>query len=558
MKLLVSLLFSLFTFTLSIRLRKTETSNSKATISKTQIHTRDIDSYKAYIDETLHGMPVIVGLNQAGTEVAADTAIGQVGGHIAENIIKKGIKWNDVKKFFYIVNNNQLLPYMKKFLHLRMEDLLFTIKKTLGVANYFEALPDKKCDNNANNAINIGFTGTYGTFLASCFKVKIDQTWQNPIIGQFKFITGGSQSLTSDIDLSVDFIHEGGDNNNDVSLHYKRLKAVARFIEQFNLEFERMHTLSSLETYDVNLYSSNFAYPEIIKEMFDLKAMNNGAKFKVFAQANRLAQLMLIFNDAKKLFEAKTGAEINLPENEMKALYEAANPNPNNDDMGKCATSFALDVNDIKKVRVAGHKDRNTLMVSRMEMAGNDADRLLRKRLCNVLGSNYYALEAYVSYGAVIDILMLQGILIPANLPPQLRPFVNNPDQNAIVDSVLMNFAYAVEHYYEKVGEDDVDAHKKFGKYSARLFRAAKKITNNDAKTCWINAFANAGLWGDAGAPADYTSLAHVKAITNTLRLMISDVNQEPLNGNNKFALSKNFFNRCYACVATHHLAIIE
>jgi len=100
--------------------------------------------------------------------------------------------------------------------------------------------------------------------------------------------------------------------------------------------------------------------------------------------------------------------------------------------------------------------------------------------LAHVVASNYFALEAYVPAGSIIDIMRLQG--------RKPLPAMNN---NYYIDSFLMNFAYGVEHYFDYLHEkkDQKTANKKFAKYAARMFEVIPKIINIELNQCLTYSF---------------------------------------------------------------------
>jgi len=106
-------------------------------------------------------------------------------------------------------------------------------------------------------------------------------------------VNGGSTSLTSDIDLTVDFIPTV---ESEVTIR-ERLYITGYFISRFNSLFSTLHTtklgerISSLQSFDLNLYERNFGHEAIVQKVRELNPENS----KKFYQANRLSGIMLIY-----------------------------------------------------------------------------------------------------------------------------------------------------------------------------------------------------------------------------------------------------------------------
>jgi len=129
---------------------------------------------------------------------------------------------------------------------------------------------------------------------------------------------------------------------------------------------------------------------------------------------------------------------------------------------------------------------RNYMMTQHLAMAGTSGEDDL-KLLCEVLTFNYYALEAYVPYASILDMLTLQGVINVDDFKvKENRDFASTLSQNGVIDAMLMNYAYAIQHFIEAKVEDKKE---KFGKYTARLYRLSTLLEDVASKKCWADAF---------------------------------------------------------------------
>lgn len=506
-------------------------------LSTLRRRTRSSNPYEIYITP----ITAISGFDTSKKEVNGNTDISQVGSLPPTFVLStQQNSWFSVKSFFA---NDEKIQTMLKFLHLRMIDTLSTVNS---VFTSFATTYEKPKENSNHPCRSAIFEGKYSDFKTPCIIVKISPTVK--IQGRFRFKSGGSQTITSDIDFSVDFI-EGGDS----LTIFQRLQANAVFIRHFNKKFLDVHGASPLKVYDVNLYSLDFGSLDIINFLVQLK--KDAPKWKNFASANRLSQLLILYNDARLQFEQKTSSQVQVPSNEINAIK--ADSIPSNEYCGQYLFSkedgtAAFAVTD---PRSSDDTIRNNAMIAHIQNAGPENENV-RRRLCHTLAANYFALEAYVSYGSVIDMLKLQNILKSEDLTGDIKTFVNNLDQDARIDAILMNFAYAVEHYYEAFAHDKEDAQKKFSKYASRLLRNTQKLTNAQHKNCWKDAFTTGDQkLFDAAEPlvTSASSLDDVKKLILKAREKISSAPEL-----STFAISKNFVSKGYVCVKDYALRLVD
>lgn len=501
---------------------------------------RSRDPYETYIDP----ITPISGYDAVKKEVNGNTAISEIGSLPTNFALStKQNSWITAKSLFA---KEEKIQTMLKFLHLRMIDTLSTVNS---VFTSFTSTYEKPKENSNHPCRSAIFEGKYSDFNTPCIIVKISPTVK--IQGRFKFKSGGSQTITSDIDFSVDFI-EGGQ---DLTI-FQRLQANAVFIRQFNKKFLEVHGASPLKVYDVNLYSLDFGSPDIISFLVQLKS--DAPKWKNFASANRLSQLLILYNDARNVYQHKTGMTVQVPSTEINTIKTDSIPSNE-----FCGQYLLLKADGITTLAVTDPRssddtERNNAMIAHIQNAGTSNENV-RRRLCHTLAANYFALEAYVSYGSVIDMLSLQNILKPDELPSGSKTFVQNLDQDARIDAILMNFAYAVEHYYEAFApapHDNEDAQKKFAKYASRLLRNTQKLTNNQHKNCWKEAFTTGDhKIFDATEPLVTTAntLDDVKKLIVKVREKISSEDEV-----GSFAISKNFVSQGYNCVKTYGLQLVD
>lgn len=471
-------------------------------------------------------------------ELKSNVNIATIPTTLTKKNIEKGILWKKVKETFLAEAKNQndkIKPIMQKFLKLRLMDTLHTItyltKNTKNKEDLSYSLATKGCNTNQKT-----FSGTINEFFTPCFDVRIGVLPSDQIKGNFLFRALGSQTLSSDIDFNVNFL-----NYDDLDMNiYKRLYAMSMFIKDFNKAFKKLHGANSLQTYDINLYASDFANPDLVLEMAHLKK-TNPEQWKAFVYTNRIAQLLLVYNDALEKYEKHTndkslrtaggdpkfesliGNSVVGSENCSEYLFEMTPAGNTKRRDGKLSRNQGI-VGDAEEAR----NDATLLHIANV---GTDNMNTFRK-LCHVLAANFFALEAYVSYGSILEMLMIQSngglfdlyavdpakvekiykdkkiehpqtkaeknaekrkianalrkALIPGDKKNKYKKkllkienFANSLDVNAVVDFVLMNLAYGVEHFMAILNEEnDVkDAISKFAKYFARIYVASFQLT---------------------------------------------------------------------------------
>jgi hypothetical protein len=389
----------------------------------------------------------------------------------SRNVLPKFLDWNDTKNFF-LVKDKEI---MKKYLLFRLIDLKYMFLEILKDSNIF-----KNCDNKPafvpNLKGNLKFFRTEGCIK---FPIKVGAV-ETFIEGSFHFSMGGSETFSSDIDLNVDFRAFETKNS---GLIYKRLKAVASFIQLYNSKFYEYHNTSSAKAFDVNLYSLNFAYKSFISRINNLKK-EHPTDYNKFLAANRLSVLILLFKDSFEIAEKKDSRNISLPANVDEILSQMKT-------LASSCGDTLIEGNKFIK-RPSDDMVRNQKMVERLNSAAdigltsNDSNTFAS--VCNVLTANFYALESYIPIGSLVDIMILQGLLDTVN-NLKVKEFWDDVDNNFIVDTVFMNFAYGVEHYYEFI-TDKTNADKKFAKYMARAFGALSNLKNEqEHKQCWLKNF---------------------------------------------------------------------
>ena len=250
--------------------------------------------------------------------------------------IETGIKWKTVKQAFLVAKTDveqkdpliykeEGIAIMKKFLHLRLADILATIKDVFATNKDYEV----------KGSPNV-FVGTQTNFDTPRVTIKLGlASTTYKVDGVFNFRSLGSTTLTSDIDFTVDFLNyelveddkAKADSNGkkprivkEKLTIYERINTMAKFIKDFNEIFEKKHAATSLETYDVNLYSSDFGNNAMMKELIELKKT---ASWSYFVAANRVAQLMLIYNDAVAEYKL-----LNTEKNDQPYEVDKKNPDP--------------------------------------------------------------------------------------------------------------------------------------------------------------------------------------------------------------------------------------
>lgn len=458
----------------------------------------------------------------------------------------KPIDWVKVKKHFSTIPET-----MKLFLHLRMKDLLMMISSILSTTTSGFTLAT---GSNAN-----AFTGTVGRFCSASVTVAAGG---EQLTGTYCFRSGGSQTLTSDIDLTVDF--EGTYNI------YQRLNAMAKFISEYNVAFETLHSGSSLKNYDVNLYSSDFGNKVLLQEVSKLKTNDGNVRWKNFVAANRYSQMHIIYYDALEVFDRKAAGVANtikpVVRNDIATLLQKTKPSANtpglaNEECGEYLFKFEFinsnggtfhgDLVQTMSRSTIGDGNRNKAMIYHVQQAAEagkqiaglekankavDAKKKLLESVCHILAANFMALEAYVSLGSIVHMLTIQGTL-------NAQDFALGENEN--IDSLLMNFGYGVQHYYESIESDVTGGIKKISKYMARTYFAASKLANADHKNCWLDALKPFGPDGNRLAATPPKSIQETIEDFKVKFKALYDLDDEKV----RFLKSKAIFLAGYECV---------
>lgn len=329
----------------------------------------------------------------------------------------------------------------------------------------------------------------------SCSFNIINTNNQKEYTGKLILTVGGSQNLTSDIDVKVDFIQEITNEINDNKTNKElspmdKLYIVGNFIKIFNEIFLDTYGQTSAENFDINLYPTDFTDFKIAKTIykkFDIE------KKLIFDKANRLSVLLLIYQDSlKKLKEAESVFDCKDQKKSypkcVSFIYESQKKLPDKapdirlrrlfNQSSECSSVLFTETFDIINGKRENYsfKKRNELVAYNI-LEASKSPKIDIKLLCHLLASNYWVLEGYVPYGSIFQMLHLYDLL--SNIEENDKKFHHNYENpqypsfiNNTVDSLLMNFAYLVEHSFTK---DKVD-YEKFGKYFSRLYLAVLKL----------------------------------------------------------------------------------
>jgi hypothetical protein len=499
MKLVILIVLQLvnFSFISSLRTLRVETSRKTNKSNGVSLTTQDaMRSYVASIPD------VPISANDVNTEANIST----IGESITENNVPQNLDWIQVKHHF-----GSDAATMKKFLMLRYKDLKFMIFKVFASEHF------KKCDGQNSFA---ELTGTLKRFSSGCVKVTTKDNAQ--IEGHYEMMAGGSPTFTSDIDLSVNFVPRP---NQECLSVYSTLAGISTFIHNYNTIFRTLHLNTSGEAYDVNLYSMDFGNPGFAPILEELKTNRN--EYTKFLTGNRLSVLMLIYNDSLEMarrHDTSYAEKTDEIRNKLRQMRTSG-----------CGDDF-ISESDLFQIRSTDQNVRNTKMIQHIDNSCSlKTDNL--KSLCNLLGANFQALEAYVPVGSIIDIMELQGTSTSSV----------SFGQNYRIDNVLMNFAYAIEHYYEKFNEYS-SAPAKFSKYTSRVYRAIQSLTETTHKDCWKNLYT--ALLGADNAKLSKTNydLRAVKELDAEIKSKVS--------GEDKKSLISTFIKGGYNCVWTYATTI--
>lgn len=291
------------------------------------------------------------------------------------------------------------------------------------------------------------------------------------------------------------------------------------------------------------MYSMSFAYEQVISNISKLS--NNQSQWRMFKSANRLAVLLIIYNDAFLAFKSKGNVTTVHDDTWLHKLRSDASNGTYK--CGELLFNSGIAHNQVRSV--LNDTTRNNLMSSFISNAGSDGKARIYN-LCNLLASNFYALEAYVSYGSILEMLTLQNVIKYNSFKKKANAnFAYNLNQDAIIDSLLMNFAYGVEHFCHSV---DSSRYGKFAKYMARVYRVAKMLSNKNERECWIN------LYTDI-ISKDYDGIESIVDDETKRKIAVSKVSdikkkiEKTLMTNvDSFTISNKFINEGYNCVKNH------
>lgn len=363
--------------------------------------------------------------------------------------------------------------------------------------------------------------------------------------GMYKFNNVGSTSVTSDIDLNVEFELENENvkrnqsnttkvsnstekshkKDNDTNTEDEYIKppellreenllkrhAVYLFISLFNFKFEKFFENTSAAILDVNLYAQVLT-PQILTTYFRTVQINgtqytptqeSKEKREAYVHSAKTLLGSIVNTESFPLFKEKVIKE--LGENNIKTdpffndytrklnekiISEHNYYTKHNKFYQKCL-ALALNVDvpiggtiPIETIRNL-HRDSDEAVRNQQMKAILKKNRLLSddfESVCTLLGTDYYALEAYLSLEDIMDMTSLQ---MGANSP--LSPNIKNSittvrdtmDEASIDNSMLQNFAYGVISLVHH-GED---GKAKLVKYFSRMLLKYKK--NRSYNKCW-------------------------------------------------------------------------
>jgi hypothetical protein len=200
-------------------------------------------------------------------------------------------------------------------------------------------------------------------------------------------------------------------------------------------------------------------------------------KFNRLMAGNRMAILMMLFNEAYPLYNKATDNTINI-ENAYSAIEKLQQ------DSEQCGQMLLVFDKDIKQARSNEYETRVDRMAQYLDKAGEFANKPLLS-LCSVLASNYNAPEGFVPIAAVLDYMMFQENIDLSD--PTFIKYNKMIDDNFNTDNVIQSFFNAVVNYYSE--EDDEGKLRKFSKYVSRMFRSVYQIKENSHRDCWMGMY---------------------------------------------------------------------
>ena len=384
--------------------------------------------------------------------------------------------------------------------------------------------------------------------------------------GIYKFNNVGSTSVTSDIDLNVEFelenenvkknqtnatkllnstekSHKKDNETNDdeyikppeVLREENLLKrhAVYLFISLFNFKFEKFFENTSAAVLDVNLYAQVLT-PQILTTYFRTTNINgtqyypteeSKEKREAYVHSAKTLLGSIVNTESFPLFKEKIIKE--LGENNIKSdpffndytqklnekiIAEHNYYSQHNQFYQKClALALSVDlpipIETIKNL----HRDSDEAVRNQQMKAILKKNRLLTDdfdSVCTLLGTDYYALEAYLSLEDIMDMTSLQmGSDSP--LSPNIKTSINTVrdtmDDASIDNSMLQNFAYGV---MSLVHHGD-DGKAKLVKYFSRMLLKYKK--NRSYNKCWSDELSKTFLVSNRKAKLKSSNIYIVK-----------------------------------------------
>jgi hypothetical protein len=486
----------------------------------------DKASYEAYAQANLIDQIPVVKNAKGADELDPNTNVSIFEGKsIPDEKAPREIQWEHVLQNFSTTD----IPTLRKFQFLRYLEVFNALRGVLSDKTKFQ-----KCANYPEWKLE----GNIREFNTGCVKVIHNADGNVFSEGKITVINAGSHTLVSDVDYNMDFVPMTSTGKVTI---YDKLRTLGTIINRVNKDFGRTHINSLNDSYNANYYSKSFGYAELLQIL--KKISTDNYNYRKFKSGNRLAVLMLIFNDAVKLMKQHNQA-INVEESTARIRITEMMR-----DAYICGNIIAPDTpseDSIFAIRNDDEAYRNAQMGLHILKAGESKSDL--EVLCNMVSANFNALEGYVPVGAMIDIFLLQGI-VPNEA--EFKEFYDKIDPDFIEDAILMNFAYAVEHFY-KHHEEPFEAIRRFSKYTSRMYRVLKKFPENDQKKCWQGAFDKLAL-ADNNAALKKTvyDLAAVKEVAAALTKKANE-----LGDAQAFKWVESFYKDGFACVNKYDLQL--
>ncbi len=278
------------------------------------------------------------------------------------------------------------------------------------------------------------------------------------------------------------------------------------------------------------MLSLNFGYPEITRLLIELKPASD-KKFRRLMAGNRMAILMILFNEGYPLYTKATNNTINM-DNVYSAIEKLQQ------DSEQCGQMLLVFDKDIKHARSNEYETRVERMAQYLDKLGEFNNKPLLS-LCSLLAANYNAPEGYVPIGAVIDYMMYQENIDLSD--PVFIKYKRMIDDNFNIDNVVQNFFNSVVNYYSE--DDDEGKLRKFSKYVSRMFRAVYQIKDNAHRDCWMEMYSD--LLDDKSILnlAEY-NLPQIKELSK----MIDEIDQTSAN---------KFFEKGFKCIQKYTFSLI-